>query len=73
MLDAAYAIFFLVVLASSALLAGLSLTREWERIVQALRGELPEELPLPETYGQVNVSSRSQPILQPVVISICRI
>lgn len=73
MLDAAYAIFFLAVLLTSAVLAGRSLKREWGRIRAALRGEIAEEVPLPEICGQVSISQRSQPILQPVVISICRI
>lgn len=71
--DTAYAVFFVAVILGSAFILYLSLRRDWDDILSALRGELPVR-PLPEpSFGQVSVWERPQPILQPVEISICRI
>ena len=75
MADAAYTFFFVAVLLGGASFLHLSVRHEWERICAALRGERLEEevLTLPPTAGQVVAWERSQPILKPVEISICRI
>ena len=73
MADAAYTIFFVAVVVGGASFLHLSLQREWGRIQAALRGERFVELPVPPTAGQVSISERAQPILQPAEISICRI
>lgn len=71
--DTAYAVFFLAVLLGSAQALYFTLKPEWLNFVGALRGELPDPQELPPTAGKVHVWERHQPILQPVVINICRI
>lgn len=73
MSEAAYALFFVVVLLGSTFLLFHSLKAEWERMAAALRGELPEEAEPSPSCGEIHVRERHQPILQPVTISICRI
>jgi len=73
MLDAAYALFFVAVLAGSALLLWFNLRRDWPSVAAVLRGEMPDAASPPPGAGEAHVSERRQPILQPVTISICRI
>ena len=71
--DTAYAFFFVAVLLGSAFALFFSLMPELPNIIGALRGDLPDEDGAPPAFAHVNVLERRQPILQPVMISICRI
>ena len=73
MSEAAYALFFVVVLLGCAFVLFHSLKSEWGRMAAALRGELPDEPEASPSCGEIHVWERHQPILQPVTISICRI
>ena len=73
MSEAAYPLFFAVVLLGSAFALFQSLRSDWERIAAALRRELPDEPEPSPSCGEIHVWERHQPILQPVTISICRI
>lgn len=73
MLDAAYALFFVAVLIGSGLVLWFSLRGEWARMAAVLRGEMPAAASPPPGAGDTQVRERSQPILQPATISICRI
>jgi hypothetical protein len=73
MLDNAYAFFFVAILLAGIAAMYLWLKRDWPRLVAALNGELPQDLPISPNAGEIHVWERRQPVLQPAVISICRI
>lgn len=73
MLDSAYAFFFVAVLLLSVAATYFWLRRDWPRVLAALNGELTQDVPVSETAGEIHVWERRQPVLQPAVISICRI
>lgn len=73
MADAAYIVFFSAVFVGGASFLHLSLKKEWDRVAAAWRGEWFEEVEVTPTAGQICISARPQPILEPVSISICRI
>ncbi len=73
MADAAYTVFFAAIFVGGASFLHVLAAREWPRVAAALRGEFYEEVEVAPTSGQVSVSERAQPILEPVSISICRI
>jgi hypothetical protein len=73
MLDNAYAFFFVAVLLLGIVAIYLWLRRDWPRVAAALNGELAQEVPLSANAGEIHVWERRQPVLQPAVISICRI
>ena len=71
--DTAYAFFFVAVLLVSAVALFFSLVPEWPRILAALRADMPQDPEVEPSLAHVSIWERHQPILQPVMISICRI
>jgi hypothetical protein len=73
MLDNAYAFFFVAILLLGTAAIHVWLRRDWPRIRAALNGELAQDVPLSANAGEIHIRERCQPVLQPAVISICRI
>jgi hypothetical protein len=71
--DNAYVFFFVAVLLVSIAALYFWLKRDWPRLVAALNGELTQDVVVSANAGEVHVWERRQPVLQPAVISICRI
>jgi hypothetical protein len=73
MLDYAYPFFFVAILLAGIAAIHVWLMRDWPRLVAALNGQLPQDVPVSPNAGEIHVWERRQPMLQPAVISICRI